>query len=84
MKIPGPTQGSKIHCPSLISPNFDIIYSTVWGGVRTTPKSLLLNSIVNPHSYHFLYYYPHPLIKLYKTHTGFLKFLYLFYLHYHE
>ncbi len=48
--MPGPTQGSKILCPSLIPPNLDIIYSTVLGGVRTTPNSLLLNTITNPHS----------------------------------
>ncbi len=48
-KIPGPTQGSKIFCSSLICPSRDIIYSAVFGGVRTTPNSLLLNSIPNQH-----------------------------------
>lgn len=53
-KIPGPTHGSKIFCSFLIFPNRDIIYSAVFGGVRTTPNSLLLNSIPNQH---FQFYY---------------------------
>jgi len=46
IKIPGPTQGSKIFLFFSIIPNRETMYSAVLGGVITTPKSFLLNLII--------------------------------------
>ncbi|MBA7706223.1 hypothetical protein ES703_115073 [subsurface metagenome] len=73
-KIPGPTQGSKILSFLPIGPNLDIIYSTVLGGVNTTPNSLLLGKIIYQHSLvcsliiithtSYLFFFNHSTIKL--------------------
>lgn len=73
--MPGPTQGSRILCSSSILPNLEMIYSTVLGGVITTPRSLLLNVITTQHSQLVINNQFH-LAKLYKNYTTFPKLKY--------